>query len=152
MNELIAYAQSIIDYLSENGGRLDTASQQALGGLLQNILQVIEQNENPAIPQPLPEIPASPFESSNVNGMKYDPKTQNLLVQFHGKYPEAEGDIYQYSGIPPFIFDLLEKGKIGPKTSGKNRFHQWVKNVTPSLGGALNALLKAGGFQYQKLS
>jgi hypothetical protein len=103
-------------------------------------------------PQKSPEVPASPFESSNINGMKYDPKSQELLVQFHGPYPQAAGSVYSYSGVPKFIFDVLEKGAIGPKTSGKNRYHQWIKGLTPSLGGTLNALIKAGGFQYQKLA
>lgn len=106
----------------------------------------------PAAPTPVSPIPASEHESSNVNGFRYDPDTQQLLVQFHGPYPKAEGPIYSYGGVPKFIFEVLARGAIGPKTSGRNRYHEWIRGVTPSLGGTLNALIKAGGFPYQKVA
>ena len=98
------------------------------------------------------EIPGAPHESSNVNGFKYSPKTGELLVQFHGPYPQAEGSIYKYENVPPFIYDVISRGAIGPKTSGANKFHRWQKNITPSLGGSVNALLKAGKFSFSRIS
>lgn len=106
----------------------------------------------PAAESKITPIPASEHESSNVNGFKYDPKTGKLLVQFHGPYPQAEGSVYQYSDVPEYIVDIFARGAIGPKTSGQNRFHKWIRGVSPSLGGSLNALLKAGKFSYKKVA
>jgi hypothetical protein len=145
--ELLQAIQAVVDSEEEIPDDLQGALAQTLGLLYEKI------EASRAAPLPTaPEIPQSEYPSSNVNGLKYDPNTQKLYVQFHGPYPQAEGSIYSYDNVPPFLVDLLESGKIGPKTSGKNKYHQWVKGVTPSLGGALNALLKAGGFAYQKLS
>lgn len=157
MNELVQYAQSIIDYLTQNGPNLNVESQQALAQFLQQILQVIEQQQNPVEGlQPnagqVPEVPTGQFPSSNVNGFKYDPDSQEMMVQFHGPYPQAAGPIYKYDKVPPYIYDIISRGAIGPKTSGKNQYHEWIKGITPSLGASVNALLKAGNFQYQKVS
>lgn len=101
---------------------------------------------------PIPEVPVSEFPSSNVNGFRYNPDNDEMLIQFHGPYPQATGPIYKYSGVPKFIFDIISRGAIGPKTTGKNRYHAWFKGITPSLGASVNALLKAGGFSYQRMS
>lgn len=103
-------------------------------------------------PQGTQQIPPGEFPSSNVNGFKYDPKNQEMLVQFHGPYPQAAGPTYKYSGVPKFIFDIISRGAVGPKTSGQNRYHSWFRGVTPSLGASVNSLLKAGNYQYQRLS
>ena len=107
--------------------------------------------QSPSAPN-VPQLDPGPFPSSNVNSFKYDPKNQKLFVKFHGKDNPSSGPTYQYSNIPGFIYDVFSKGAIGPKTSGQNRYHRWIKNVTPSLGGTLNALIKAGNFPYQKVS
>ncbi len=106
----------------------------------------------PGAPPQQPELPLAPHESSNINGFLYNPNTQELKVQFHGPYPNAAGAIYSYAKVPEFIYNIFSQGAIGPKTSGQNRYHRWIRGVTPSHGGALNALLKAGGFAYQRLS
>jgi hypothetical protein len=92
------------------------------------------------------------FPSSNVNAFKYNPSTGDLFVQFHGPYPKAEGEVYRYSGVPKNIYDVFSEGRVAPKTSGANKYHQWIRGVTPSLGASLNSLVKNGGFQYKKLS
>lgn len=111
-----------------------------------------ESGEIPNIPQTQPELEPGPFPSSNVNSFKYNPKTQDLFVKFHGKESAGSGPLYKYSQIPQYIYDVFSRGAIGPKTSGQNRYHRWIKNVTPSLGGTLNALIKAGNFSYQRLT
>lgn len=108
--------------------------------------------EKTGTPPVAPNIPPSEYESSNVEGFKYDPETQELMVQFHGPYPQAKGSIYSYKDVPDFLVDIFSRGAVGPKTSGKNKYHEWIKGVTPSLGGSLNALVKSGGFEYEKVA
>jgi hypothetical protein len=99
----------------------------------------------------IPQLEPGPFESSNVNSFKYDYPNEKLFVKFHGTDSAESGPIYSYEGVPKFIFDTFRKGAIGPKTSGKNKYHTWVKGVTPSLGAAMNSLIKNGGYPYQKV-
>lgn len=94
----------------------------------------------------------APHASSNINGFKYDDKTGQLLVKFQGDYPQQNGPVYSYSDVPKFIFDIFKRGAVAPKTSGKNAWHEWKKGVTPSLGAAMDALIKRGGYQYQRVS
>lgn len=100
----------------------------------------------------VPELDPAPHESSNINAFKYDPETEQLYVKFQGKYPSQNGPVYSYEGVPAYIFNIFARGAVGPKTSGKNDWHEWKKGVTPSHGAAMNALIKAGAFPYQKVS
>lgn len=114
---------------------------------------VAEELERLLTPAPhVPEVPDAPFPSSNIHGFKYNPKNKELLVKFQDKYPGTNGSVYKYSNIPDYIFNIFKRGGVGPKTSGKNAWHRWRKGVTPSLGAAMNALIKSGGFPYQKLA
>jgi hypothetical protein len=89
------------------------------------------------------------YPSSNVEAMKYDPKTKKLLVKFHG---EKDQPIYQYEGVPSQIFQLLEHGNAFAKTKGRNRWGEWWPMKNPSIGAALNQFIKSGGYPYQRLS
>lgn len=100
----------------------------------------------------VPQLDQGPFESSNVNSFKYNPDNGQLFVKFHGKDSADSGPIYQYSNIPKYIYDVFARGGVGPKTSGQNQYHRWIKGVTPSLGASLNALIKQGGFSYNRLT
>ncbi len=99
-----------------------------------------------------PEIEPSPHASSNINGFKYDPESGQLVVKFQDKYPGTDGPIYSYSGVPKNIYDVFARGAVAPKTSGSNDWHTWKEGVTPSHGAAMHALIKQGGFPYQKVS
>lgn len=90
--------------------------------------------------------------SSVINAFKYDPKSGKLLVQFKGKYPNPEGSIYSYGGVPKEIFELFRKGAIPAKTKGSNRWGNWWEGKTPSAGSSMNVLLKQMGFPYTKLT
>lgn len=103
-------------------------------------------------PPPVPPLEPGPYPSSNINSFKYDPKTQKLFVKFMGKDTADEGPVYGYDKVPPFIYDVFRRGAVAPKTSGRNKWHTWKRGVTPSLGAAMSALIKSGGFQYQRLS
>src|SRR5574338_47326 len=148
MNELAQYAQLIIDFLKERGASLNIASQQALGTMLQQILQVIQQEEPqgaPLLPPQGPDIePAMP--SSNVEGFAYNPKQNQLFVRFLGKYPNRNGPIYSYQGVPPVMFELFKRGSAAARTDGRNKWGQWWKGKSPSMGASVYTLLRLGGF------
>lgn len=88
----------------------------------------------------------APINSSNIYGFKYDPKTGKLLVKFQ------EGNVYQYQGVPPQIFDIFQKGAIAAKTNGQNNFGRWWTGKIPSLGASFYELIRQGGYPYKKLS
>lgn len=114
--------------------------------------EIEEEEIPPSIPGPVPPVDKAPHESSNIYGFRYHPESQNLIVKFQGKYPTTNGPTYSYAGVPAYIYDIFRRGAVGPKTSGKNAWHRWEKDRLPSHGAAMNALLKAGQFPYQKLS
>ena len=156
MNELIQYAQLLMDFLQSNGPGINVESQQALGQMLQSILQVIQQqgqqgNVEGLKPQ-VPQLQPGPYPSSNVNSFKYDPNNEQLFVKFHGKDSANSGPTYVYQNIPRNIYDVFSKGRVAPRTSGQNRYHRWIRGVTPSLGASLYALIREGGFPYQKIA
>jgi hypothetical protein len=122
--------------------------------LLFDRIEQLRQEQEPVegLQQPKQELEPGPYPSSNINAFRYDPKSQKLMVKFQDKYPGQNGPVYGYEGVPPFIFDVFRRGAVAPKTSGKNAWHRWKKGVTPSLGAAMHALVKAGGYPYQRLS
>lgn len=159
MNELLEYAQSIISFLETNGAGLNVESQRALGELLQNILQIIQEQEGgaglpppPTGPGPGPGDLEPSMPSSNVEGFAYDDKSGKLLVRFLGKHPNRNGPIYAYEGVPPNIFDIFRRGAIPAKTNGRNKWGQWWQGKYPSMGAAMYHMIRAGGYPYQKVS
>ncbi len=92
------------------------------------------------------------MESSNVEGFAYDPEMQKLFVRFLGKYPDRNGPIYSYEGVPNVIFDLFQKGAIPARTDGQNAWGKWWKGKVPSMGASMYTLIKGGGYPYQKVS
>lgn len=152
MNELVEYAQLLMNFLQQSGASLNADSQRALGSMLQNILQVIEQQSQVGLQPPTPELDNAPFASAQINAFKYDPKRQELFIKYQDKYPGQNGPVYRYSEVPAFIYNIFARGAVGPLTTGKNAWHAWKQGVTPSLGAAANALIKAGGFAYQRVS
>lgn len=109
-------------------------------------LQQFDPQQEPGIGED--GIPNAQFPSSNVVGMKYDPATGKLLVKFHGNNVEP---IYQYDGVPPQIFQLLEHGNAFAKTKGKNKWGEWWPMKSPSIGASINAYLKKGGYAYTRI-
>lgn len=93
-----------------------------------------------------------PFPSSNVHSFGYDPKNQKLYVKFQGTYPQQNGSVYSYQGVPKQVFDAFRKGSVPAKTKGHNAWGEWWVGKSPSLGAALSALIKNGGYNYAKLS
>ena len=118
---------------------------QTLGALFSRIEEL--KQITPNIP-PLEEA----MPSSNIGAFNYDPRKQKLFVQFLDKYPNRQGPIYSYEGVPFEIFDLFRKGSYPAKTTGKNRWGKWFKGKYPSIGAAMYGWLKKGNFPYHKLT
>lgn len=159
MNELIEIAQLLLDYSAQNAANLNPESQQFLAQLMETVFALIEGDSgveglSPQGAEPLEPSNMTPggFPSSNINGFKYDPQSKQLLVQYHGPYPQAAGPIYRYTNVPQNTFDVVSRGQVGPRTSGQNRYHKWQRNISPSLGASVNALIKEGGYKYQRVS
>jgi hypothetical protein len=105
----------------------------------------------PAAPPEQPQLNAG-MPSSNINSFGYDDKTGRLLVKFQGDYPQENGPVYAYGGVPKVIYDLFQKGAVPARTDGKNKWGSWWKGKYPSLGSALYHLIKIQGYPYTKLS
>jgi hypothetical protein len=101
-------------------------------------------------PQPAPEsaggIEKAPLQSSNIYGFRYDPKTGKLLVRFQ------EGAVYSYEGVPPYVFKVFQEGAVPAKTTGHNKFGAWWTGKSPSAGASFYAMIREGGFPYQRIS
>lgn len=97
-------------------------------------------------------IPKAELQSSNVYGYQYDPRSKSLRVKFNGKDVQGDGPIYQYDGVPPFVFKMIAAGAIPAKTDGSNKWGMWFRGKMPSLGASVNELLKIAGFPYKKIS
>ena len=157
MEDPIDIIQNLIMEVMKNANDFSDQELASFLSLLQDALEMLVQSSDQATDQaPLTNVQQSitpgQYPSSQINGFKYDPKQRKLLIQYHGPYPQAAGPVYSYDDVPEFIFNILQSGRVGPKTSGQNRYHKWQKGVTPSLGGAVNALIKSGGFKYSKIS
>jgi hypothetical protein len=161
MDEVIDLLQSLMQQAAELADELNEEEMANVLQIFQDAIQLIQGQggtsdmEEPPIEAPEPSgvnHGDTPYPSSNINQFRYDPKTGQLMVKFMGKDVANAGPTYSYEGVPPYIFDILRRGAVGPKTSGQNRWHRWRKGVTPSHGAAMSALIKAGGFKFTRLS
>lgn len=153
LRELLLELVQAINLVMQSGEVLSDEFQGQLAETLSNLVSRIEQGRTPQEEaQPTPPLQPGPYPSSNVNAFKYDPRTGTLFVKFHGKDSADSGPVYRYGGVPLNIYDVFSKGRVAPKTSGANRYHRWIRGVTPSLGASLYALIRNGGFPYQRVS
>lgn len=157
MDEFIEIIRTVMQQVQENIDEFDEQELMEIDQFLQNSFAFIEQEalrEEPigGPPTPQPELNPTAYPSSNINAFKYDPQSKKLLVKFMGKDVADSGPTYSYDQVPPFIVDVFARGAVGPKTTGKNKWHAWFKGVTPSHGAAMNALIKMGGFPYQRVA
>lgn len=90
--------------------------------------------------------------SSNVEAFGYDDDNERLLVRFLGKYPNRNGPVYAYQGVPRNIFDLFQRGAVPARTDGQNKWGRWWRGKVPSLGASLYTLIKNEGYPYQRLN
>jgi hypothetical protein len=91
-------------------------------------------------------IPHAQLQSSNVYGFQYSPQDGRLLVRFQG------GSTYQYSGVPPSVFQVFARGAVPAKTSGSNQHGVWWEGKIPSLGAAFYAMIRNGPYAYERVA
>jgi len=151
LEELRQGLVNVVQQAMQSGEILSEELLIEIASTLKNLTDQIEASKGEA-PNEIPQLEQGPFPSSNINAFKYDPKNQRLFVKFHGKDSADSGPTYGYSNVPKYIYDVFASGSVAPKTSGRNKFHQWIKGVTPSLGASMNALIKAGKYAYQRLA
>ena len=148
LNEVLLILQDML----ENGEEIPDA----LFAEIANAIEEINQTEQAPIElpnaPPAPEVTQGEHPSSNIEGFKYSPEKKELLIQFHGPYPQAKGPIYSYQNVPAYIYDVVSRGSVGPRTTGANRYHSWQKGVTPSLGASVYALIKNAGYPYERVA
>ncbi len=132
---------------------MEAKADQEIKSIEQEIVQPEQRTQELSVSnEQIPELEPTEYPSSNINAFRYDPKNQNLYVKFQDKYPAQNGPVYKYEQVPQYIFNILSKGSVVPKTSGKNKWHRWRKGIAPSHGASMAALVKAGQFKYTKLS
>jgi hypothetical protein len=112
---------------------------------LNQLMNQINNTQSEVPGPPIEGIPQAPLKSSNVYGFRYNPLKKELAVRFN------QGSVYRYSGVPKQIFDMFAQGDGVAKTSGSNRWGRWWVGKSPSLGAALNNLIKLAGFPYQRI-
>lgn len=152
--------REIMKMISERGEPLSDDMKIKLNQVIDHVANRIQQlrqeqagAEAPITPQPKAQnLQQAPHSSSNINAFDYDYDNNRLLVKFQGDYPQQNGPVYSYDGVPKYIFDLFRRGAVAPKTSGRNKWHTWKKGVTPSLGAAMHHLIKNGGYPYNKVA
>jgi hypothetical protein len=147
-NALREIMQMVADRDQPLGPELKTILAQVIEHVATRIQELRQQGAKPIKPT---DLEPGPFPSSNINAFRFDPKSGDLIVKFQDKYPGQNGPIYKYNNVPPFIFDVFRRGAVVPKTSGKNAWHRWKKGVAPSLGASMAALVKNGGYNYQRI-
>lgn len=160
INDLKNALREFMELISQEGEPNDeimTMIAQVMEHVATRIQQLRQEDQSPVegmppnIPPEEPQLNPS-MPSSNIHSFGYDEDTGRLLVKFQGDYPQENGPIYGYGGVPKQIFDLFKKGAIPARTDGKNRWGEWWKGKVPSMGASLYTLIKEGGYPYQKLS
>lgn len=146
MDELFNHMLDAFLELIEEGEQIPDIVFDTVTQLIQNRIAVG--------PQPNPDlnIQQAQYPSSNVFGFNYDKDSKNLLIKFMGKETAESGPIYKYSGVPNYIFEVLKRGAVAPRTTGKNKYHAWFKGRSPSHGASVYALIREAGFPYQKVA
>jgi len=110
------------------------------------VKKLVESNALSKTQAPGDGIPPAPLQSSNIAGFKYDKSSGALSVKFHS------GAVYEYSGVPRWVYDVFSKGAVPAKTKGKNKHGSWWKGKSPSLGSSLNQMIKIAGYPYTKIA
>lgn len=114
------------------------------------IQELRQQQQEAPITSPVPEMQQS-MPSSNIHSFNYDYDNGRLLVKYQGDRGPGEGPIYSYEGVPPYLFNLFRKGAAIAKTTGKNKWGQWWKGKSPSIGAAMHAFIINGNYPHNRI-
>lgn len=157
LEDLLRQLLLAIQQVMQSGEVLSDDFQGMLAQTLERLVNKIDElrSENPVEGLSLnstqePQL-SSGAPSSNIHSFGYDGKNGRLLVKFQGDYPQENGPVYAYGGVPQQIFDLFRRGAIPARTDGKNKWGRWWKGKVPSLGASLYTLIKGGNYPYQRL-
>lgn len=160
LQSLLSELLNVVQQIMQSGEILSDALQGEIARTLELLTNKIDQlqQQQPVenLQQPLQPTPqdvqAAGMPSSNVEGFAYDDDSQRLLVRFLGKYPNRNGPIYAYGGVPKVVFELFQAGSVPARTDGQNKWGKWWKGKVPSLGASLFTLIKNQGYPYQRLT
>ena len=152
IDQMISTIHDVLQSGEELSDEFQGQLAEVLGDAMNRLDELQTQEPVEGLPPNAPPLEPGSFPSSNINSFKYDPENQQLFVKFHGSQSAESGPTYGYENVPAYIYDVFRRGAVGPKTSGRNKYHTWIKGVTPSLGASMNALIKAGGYNYTRLS
>lgn len=83
-------------------------------------------------------------DSSNVDKMKYNDETKELVIRFN------DGSYYTYFDIDFDVFMSVVDGDAVCITSGENQYGTWEVGKTPSTGAAVWKFLIDTGVRYQR--
>lgn len=151
LNELLQALQMVM----QSGEVLSDEFQEEIARTLELLSNRIEQllsTPTEGLRPQEPQVQQAGIPSSNVEGFAYDDDNKRLLVRFLGQFPNRNGPIYAYNGVPRVIFELFQSGAIPARTDGKNKWGRWWKGKVPSLGASLYSLIKNQGYPYQRLT
>lgn len=152
INELKEALRDVMMLISERGQPLSPDLKALLVQVMEHVANRIQQlRGQEQLPTEIPDLQPS-YPSSNINSFSYDEDTGKLFVKFQGDYPQQNGPVYQYGGVPRQIFDLFRKGAVPARTDGKNKWGKWWKGKNPSMGASMFTLIKNGGYPYQKVA
>lgn len=152
INELKEALRDVMMIIAERGQPITPDLKALLVQVMEHVANRIQQlRGQEQLPIQTPKLDSAPYPSSNINAFKYDYDTGNLFVKFQGKDTADSGPTYSYQNVPKFIYEIFRKGGVAPKTSGKNKYHEWIKGVTPSLGAAMYHLIR-DNYPYQKVA
>ena len=152
INQLKEALRDVMMLIAERGQPLSSDLKALLVQVMEHVANRIQQlrgQEN--LPVEVPNLEPS-YPSSNINSFSYDKDTGKLFVKFQGDYPQQNGPVYQYGGVPPQIFELFRKGAVPARTDGKNKWGKWWKGKNPSMGASMYTLIKQGAYPYQKVA
>lgn len=156
MDELIDAISAYIEEIAQDIDDISDEEFEQIMSVLQQILQDAVESQQSGqgaqIPVDTDNLQGTPYPSSNINAFKYDPSKKQLVVKFMGKDQANAGPTYSYDNVPEHLVDVFARGAVGPKTTGKNKWHAWFKGRTPSHGAAMAALIKNGGYPYQRVA
>jgi len=153
MNSILSAIESLIQSGRTISSDIMTAAASEIRRLTQGIqsLQSGAAQTPPPVPPPEPPL-ENAMPSSVINAFNFDPASNSLRVQFRGRFPNAEGSIYQYENVPNEIFELFRRGAVPARTRGSNRWGNWWEGKHPSMGSSMNVLLRGLNLPYQRLS
>lgn len=152
INEIKDSLKEIVQLLIQRGQPLSEDLKILLVQVMEHVANRIQQLRNEEeFPTAIPPLQES-YPSSNVNSFSYDEDSGKLFVKFQGDYPQQNGPVYQYTGVPKQIFELFKRGAVPARTDGKNKWGRWWKGKNPSMGSSMYTLIKQGGYPYMKVA